>query len=69
MFKKLILFIVASFVLVVAGVTLYLNLLDWNEHKAVIAKQFAETTGKKIDFNGAVSFKLLPSPSLEASDV
>ena len=69
MFKKLILFLLLAFVLTVAGVTLYFNMLDWNEHKAVIAGQFAETTGKKIDFNGAVSFKLLPSPSLEASDV
>ena len=69
MFKKIFLSLLLLLILAVGGVTLYLNLMDWNEHKAVIAKQFSETTGKKVDFNGAVSFKLLPTPSLEASDV
>ena len=69
MFKKVFLSLLLVVILAVAGVTVYLNMMDWNEHKAVIAKQFSETTGKKVDFNGAVSFKLLPSPSLEASNV
>ncbi|MBP5398996.1 MAG: AsmA family protein [Alphaproteobacteria bacterium] len=69
MFKKIFLSLLLVIILAVAGVTIYINLMDWNEHKAVIAKQFSETTGKKINFNGAVSFKLLPTPSLEASNV
>ncbi len=69
MFKKIFLSLLLIIILAIAGVTVYLNMMDWNEHKAVIAKQFSETTGKKVDFNGAVSFKLLPSPSLEASNV
>lgn len=69
MFKKIFLSLLLIVILVVAGVTVYFNMMDWNEHKAMIASQFSEATGKKIDFNGAVSFKLFPTPSLEASDV
>ena len=69
MFKKIFLSLLLLVILVVASVTIYFNMMDWNEHKAMIASQFSEATGKKIDFNGAVSFKLFPAPSLEASDV
>ena len=69
MFKKLFLGIVALLILGAIGATVYLNMIDWNQHKAIIAKQFSEATGKEVDFKGAVNFTLFPSPSLEASDI
>ncbi len=69
MFKKLFLGSLVVVVLAVVGATVYLNMIDWNQHKAVIAKQFSEATGKKVAFNGSVSFNVFPSPSLEASSI
>lgn len=69
MFKKLFLGLLVLVVLVAVGGTVYLNMIDWNQHKTVIAQQFSEATGKNVSFNGSVSFNILPSPSLEASDI
>ena len=69
MFKKLFLGIVALLILGTIGATVYLNMIDWNQHKSIIAKQFSEATGKEVDFKGSVNFTLFPSPSLEASDI
>ncbi len=69
MLKKIILGLLILVVLAVGGVTVYLNMIDWNQHKAVIAKQFSEATGKEVSFDGAVSFNLFPSPYLEATDI
>lgn len=69
MFKKLFLGSLVIVVLAVVGATVYLNMIDWNQHKAVIAKQFSEATGKKVAFNGSVSFNIFPTPSLEASSI
>lgn len=69
MFKKLFFGSLVVVVLAVVGATVYLNMIDWNQHKAAIAKQFSEATGKKVAFNGSVSFNIFPSPSLEASNI
>ena len=69
MFKKLIFLLTILVIATAVGATIYLNMIDWNEHKAVIAKQFSEATGKEIEFKGTVIFNILPSPSLEASDI
>lgn len=69
MFKKLFFGSLVVVVLAVVGATVYLNMIDWNQHKAVIAKQFSEATGKNVAFNGSVSFNIFPSPSLEASNI
>lgn len=53
----------------IAGAYLYIANLDWNKHKNIIAEQFFEATGKKIVFQGPVSFSLLPTPILKASNV
>ena len=52
MFKKLFFGSLVVVVLAVVGATVYLNMIDWNQHKAAIAKQFSEATGKKVAFNG-----------------
>lgn len=69
MLKKIILGLLILIVLALGGITIYLNMIDWNQHKAVIAKQFSDATGKQVSFDGAVSLNLFPSPYLEASDI
>ena len=69
MFKKIFFGSLTVVILAVVGATVYLNMIDWNEHKAVIAKQFSEATGKQVAFNGSVSFNIFPTPSLEAADI
>ncbi len=69
MIKKLIFGILGLVIVGLIGATVYLNMIDWNQHKASIAQQFAEATGKNVAFNGSVSFHIFPTPSLEAADI
>ncbi len=69
MFKKIVLGLLSLIIIAVVGLTIYLNMIDWNKHKTIISRQFSEATGKEVSFDGAVSFSLLPSPYLEADDV
>ncbi|MDR1026603.1 MAG: AsmA family protein [Lactobacillus sp.] len=61
--------LIAIVVLGVGGVTMYFSMIDWNENKHRISNQFSEVTGKRVEFDGPVTFKLFPSPYLSASDV
>ena len=67
--KKLLLIFLVLLLAAAAGITVYIGSIDWNEHKNVIAQQFNEATGKKIVFEGPVSFRILPTPYLSASNV
>ena len=67
--KKLLLALLGLLLVVFVGASIYVATIDWNEHKNVIAEQFSAATGKKIVFEGPVSFKLLPTPYLNASNV
>lgn len=67
--KKVLLILVGLTVLAAAGATIYIASIDWNQHKDKIAAQFAQATGKQIVFDGPISFKILPSPYLNASNV
>lgn len=67
--KKFLLIVVFLVLAVVAGLMIYVSSIDWNEHKDKIARQFSEVTGKEIVFQGPVSFKILPSPYLTATQV
>lgn len=67
--KKLLLILLVLLLAATAGLAVYIGSIDWNEHKSVIARQFNEATGKKIVFEGPVSFKILPAPYLSASNV
>ena len=69
MIKKLIFGVLGLVIVGLIGATVYLNMIDWNQHKASIAQQFAEATGKNVAFNGSVSFHIFPTPSLEAADI
>ena len=67
--KKIMLILAVLIVLAAAGVSIYISTIDWNQHKDKIAAQFNDITGKKIVFDGPVSFHLLPSPKLTATDI
>ena len=55
--------------MVLAGVSLYVSMIDWNQHKEKLTEQLMEITGKKIVFAGPVSMSIFPSPSLNATNV
>ncbi len=67
--KKLLLALLGLLLVVFVGASIYVATIDWNQHKNIIAQQFSEATGKKIVFEGPISFKLLPTPYLNASNV
>ena len=67
--KKLLFVFVTLLVLIAAGLAVYVASIDWNQHKDKIAQQFSELTGKNIVFEGPVSFRILPSPYLSATNV
>lgn len=67
--KKAVLIILAILVLVVGGLSAYVAMIDWNEHKDKIAEQFSDVSGKLVVFEGPVSFKIFPSPDLTASNI
>lgn len=55
--------------LIIGGVSLYISLLDWNQHKAQLSAQFSSLIGEKIEFSGNLDVSLLPHPKLSARDV
>lgn len=67
--KKAAIIILAAIILTVGGVSAYVAMIDWNEHKGQIAAQFSEVSGKRVVFEGPVSFKIFPSPDLTASNI
>lgn len=67
--KKIWLGIGLILVLGMVGSSVYLSTIDWNQHKDKIAEQFSEVTGKKVVFEGPVSFSIFPSPYLTASNI
>lgn len=66
---KFFLFLVAFLIVVVGGISIYFSMIDWNKNKQIIADRFSEITGKTVEFDGPVSFRLFPSPYLSAADV
>ena len=63
------LIILALVVLAVGGVSAYVAMIDWNEHKDKIAEQISDVSGKLVAFEGPVSFKIFPTPDLIASNI
>ncbi len=66
--KKFILGLVVFLMLAAGGFVLYVTNIDWNQHKDKIAEQVYNLTGKSVDFEGRLSFEILPSPYLNASN-
>ena len=64
--KKVVLGIVLLLILAIGGTFFYVISIDWNKHKNKISEQFYNSTGKHIAFVGNVSFKIFPTPYLNA---
>lgn len=64
--KKIIIGVVLALILAIGGTFFYVISIDWNKHRNKISEQFYNSTGKHIDFVGNVSFKIFPSPYLNA---
>lgn len=67
--KKVLLIVVSILVLAAVGAYAYISMIDWNQHKDKIAEQFSEITGKRVVFEGPVSFTIFPSPYLTATNI
>ena len=67
--KKIILILLGLIVLAVAGLSIYISLLDWNAHKGRIAMQFSSVVGENIVFGGDLKVSLLPHPKMSAKSV
>ena len=67
--KKVVLAVLVLLVLALSGLVAYVAMMDWNQHKAEIANQISELTGKKVVLQGNVSMSILPSPTLSAENV
>ncbi|MHA1544159.1 MAG: AsmA family protein [Alphaproteobacteria bacterium] len=67
--KKKIIIIVGVLVLLMGGLIIAPNLIDWNSFKPQVADGFEAATGQTVKLGGDLSFKLLPSPALRASNV
>lgn len=66
--KKVVLGMVLLLLAGVVGAAVYVTNIDWNQHKDKIAEQFYNSTGKRISFDGKLSFRVFPSPYLNAAD-
>lgn len=66
--KKVVLGILVLVLLAVGAAAVYITTIDWNQHKDKIAEQFYQLTGKTVRFDGRLSFKIFPSPYLNAAD-
>ena len=67
--KKIILVSVIVVVLLVAGVSTYVSMIDWNKHKQRLATQISEVIGKKVEFSGNIGVSYSLHPEISAQDV
>ena len=59
----------ALLIMIVAGLLVAPNFVDWNGYKAEIVRQARKQTGLDIRLEGDISLGLLPTPSLLVEDV
>ena len=69
MFKKIIIGFFCFLILAIVGVGTYLYTLNWNKHKATVAKRLSEITGLQASIDGDLSIKLIPAPKFSAGIV
>lgn len=67
--KTLLIGFVLLLVLLVGGVVVAPGLIDWNKHKAFIAAQVKDATGRDLAINGDIEIAVFPSPALVANDI
>ena len=64
--------LLASFGLLVAalgGLLIAPNFVNWNAHKERVSAELSKIAGRAVHIDGALSLRLLPSPTLSASRV
>lgn len=69
MLKKVILGFLCVVILAITGGGIYLYMLDWNQHKAMVEQRFSQITGLKAVIEGRLSVELFPSPKFSANRV
>ncbi len=67
--KKIILISLGVIVLLIAGVGIYVSMMDWNQHKERLATQISAVIGKKVDFSGNLKVSYFPHPVISAQSV
>lgn len=67
--KKIILISLGVIVLVIAGLGVYVSMMDWNQHKDRLSTQISEILGKKVEFSGNLSVSYALHPKISAQDV
>lgn len=67
--KKKLIITCGVLLLILGGLIVAPNLIDWNDYKPMVADAFESATGQTVKLDGDLSFKLLPSPALSASNV
>lgn len=69
MFKKIFFSLIVIALLAFGGLSVYVSTIDWNLHKAKIASQIENLTGKRVVFEGEVDLSFLPRPYLTAKNI
>lgn len=69
MTKKIILGVLSIIILVFGGITAYVMMLDWNEHKASLAGRISDLIGEKVEFSGNLKVSVFPKPYIYAENV
>lgn len=67
--KKLLYILIALVVVLVGGLLLGPNLIDWNTHKDRITAEVRKQTGRELSIDGDVSLTLVPVPALSLGGV
>ena len=69
MLKKILIGVVVFLILAVGGIGGYIYMMDWNQHKSVVAERFSQITGLRASIEGDLKVDLLPSPKFSANAV
>lgn len=69
MLKKIIIAIICLFVLLITGLGIYIYMLDWNQHKAIVEQRLSQITGLNAVIQGNLKVDLLPSPKFSANQI
>ena len=67
--KKIILISLGVIILLIAGLCVYVSMIDWNKHKERLSAQISEVVGKKVEVSGNLSVSYSLRPKISAQDV
>ena len=69
MLKKILIGVAIFIILAVGGIGGYICMMDWNQHKSLVAERFSQITGLKASIEGELKVELMPSPKFSANAV